>query len=64
MSTWRCRLGVHTAERSQGVVGYCLRGCGDLKRVQIGRCGWIRYTVKPPDDRRPPGPGLPSRNLS
>jgi hypothetical protein len=56
MPTWRCRHGIHTAQRSRGVVGYCLRDCGDLKRVQVGSGGWIRYTVKPSDDRRPSGP--------
>lgn len=56
-----CRLGIHTAERSQGVVGYCLRGCGDLKRWDSNGRTWTRY-VEPPADRRilPPAPmGLP-----
>jgi hypothetical protein len=49
-----CWLGSHTAERSQGVVGYCLRdGCGNLKRVWTGRHIWIRYTEKPEEDARP-----------
>jgi hypothetical protein len=55
----RCRLGFHTAERSQGVVGYCLRGCGDLKREHCGRKVWTLYVTKPPEGSRPPG--LPRR---
>jgi hypothetical protein len=50
---WLCRLGIHTLERSQGVVGYCERGCGDLKRTHVGRSLWTRY-VEPPDPRSRP----------
>ena len=39
-----CRLGFHGHPRSQGVVGYCPRGCGDLLRSVTGaRGGWVRY---------------------
>jgi hypothetical protein len=31
-----CRLGWHAKPRSQGQVGYCPRGCGNLKREHRG----------------------------
>jgi hypothetical protein len=38
-----CRLGIHDERRSQGVVGLCGRGCGDLKCVHDGGLIWTRY---------------------
>lgn len=64
---WRCRLGMHTSERSQGRVGYCLReGCGHLKHVDnLGQGAKVRYRpqgahVPPP---APPVPLRPSPML-
>lgn len=62
---WRCILGFHTFNRSQGAVGYCLReGCDDFRPyVSIGGI-WLRYVTPPdPDDdgmMTTPG-GLPLR---
>lgn len=54
-----CRLGVHDENRSQGVVGFCGRGCGHLRRWSTsGGGGWVRY-VQPPGDGRPLPGGLP-----
>ncbi len=57
-----CRLGLHSHPRSQGAVGYCSRGCGDLLRSVTGAGGWVRYVEQPRDEDRPPGPGLPRRD--
>ena len=53
-----CRAGLHAEPRSQGVVGFCSRGCGDLKRTHAGPYGWVRY-VLPPSAKEPNG--LPRR---
>lgn len=47
---WLCRIGIHDENRSQGPVGYCGRGCGDLKRWHSSAHGWTRYV-------QPPAPG-------
>jgi hypothetical protein len=53
-----CHVGLHGEPRSQGLVGFCARGCGDLKRTHAGVFGgWVRY-VKPPGEgglKLPPG---------
>jgi hypothetical protein len=56
-----CRLGFHGYPRSQGIVGYCPRGCGDLKRQHTDHGGWIRYVEPSRPGSRPPGTGLPQR---
>lgn len=53
MSRFLCRLGIHSTERSQGVVGYCLNGCGHLKRTWTGPGYWIRYVEPPRKEDRP-----------
>jgi hypothetical protein len=60
---WRCRLGIHTAIRSQGNVGYCLRGCGNLRRHWTNGSTWQRYVDPPAAIRLRPG-GLPDREPS
>lgn len=53
-----CKLGLHTARRSQGAVGYCLRpGCCDLLRsAATAHGGWVRYVERPPLGSRPERP--------
>ena len=55
-SLW-CRLGFHSADRSQGAVGYCMRECCDHLKTEA-RGGRIRYTEPP---TRPPAPPAPPR---
>ncbi len=61
-----CRFGSHAYPRSQGVVGYCTRGCGNLKRQHVGGAGWTRYCEPaPPGERQPgflPRPGFMPRH--
>lgn len=58
--SWLCKLGIHSMERSQGDVGYCMRpGCDNLLPWRSNGSTWTRYVEKPTGERHPPPPPPP-----